>query len=176
MQFEKRGRRLLREAFRSEWDWVVGWKRGGVSVLENRGEHWSVPVNKNKRMRPNCQSTFPPVSVLWPCLLSGGRLFTFYFITYVYCMLNKTFQINRFMLWDGYTTDSVMFNSPSYRFSVVNFNLVEVFFLLLFPSTQMKHITDSKTIWDNFWYFIFRETATLYLLKLCNSQSPQIVA
>jgi hypothetical protein len=52
----------------------------------------------------------------------------------------------------------------------VNFNLVEVFFLLLFPSVHNKHDTNNKTIFEKKIYFILREMA-----KLCFSFTPSLV-
>ena len=47
MQFEKRGRRLLQEAFESEGEYVVCLQQMGEK------EKYLLPVDKNKRRRPN---------------------------------------------------------------------------------------------------------------------------
>ena len=58
MQFEKRGRGLQREAFRSEGECVVCLKQEGekkkVSVMEVNIGLPPVAVDRNKHRRPNC--------------------------------------------------------------------------------------------------------------------------
>ena len=82
MQFEKWGRGLLREAFRSNGEWAGGWKLEG-----EKGEYQSwktevnigvLPVNINKCKRPNCLPTFlsPPPRAFsqQPTLPHSGKL------------------------------------------------------------------------------------------------------
>ena len=58
VQFEKRGRGLLREAFRGKGEWAVGWKRGGKRErIGPEKRRWTLEYLQYIKQT---QETFPP--------------------------------------------------------------------------------------------------------------------